>query len=95
MFLQYKLVLSNEQKLKSQHTLHEKCLYSEFSDPYFLYFDRIQRMQSISQYSFRMRENMDQKNYEYRHFSRSDTKHNGHKNARTNGSFETLLGRFS
>ena len=30
MFLQYKRVLSNEQKLKSQHTLHEKCLYLEF-----------------------------------------------------------------
>ena len=46
-------------------TLREKCPYSELF--WFVFF----RIQSISQYSVRMRENTDQNNSEYRHFLRS------------------------
>ena len=95
MLLQHKLVLISEQKHKSKYTLLEKCPYSEF---FWSVFSRISteygKMQTISRYSVQMRDT-DQKNTEYQHFSRSDTKYNDHKNARTNGSFEALLRRFS
>ena len=35
MLLQYKWVLSSEQRHKSKRTLREKCSYLEFSDPNF------------------------------------------------------------
>ena len=92
MLLQYKRVLSSEQK----HTLCEESPYSEFV---WSVFSRILteygEIRFISPHSVRMRENTDQKNSEYRHFSRSDTKHNNHKNVSKNGSFEALLRRFS
>ena len=53
-------------------TLREKCPYSEF---FWSIFSRIRteygEIQSISPYPVRMRENTDQKNSEYGHFSRS------------------------
>ena len=52
-------------------------------------------MGTISKYSVEMQENVDKTNSEYWHFSRGDTKHNNHKTARVNGSFEALLRRFS
>ena len=52
--------------------LHENCLYSEI---FWSVFSRIRteygKMQSISSYSLRMRENTDQKNSEQEHFSPS------------------------
>ena len=58
-----------------KNTLHEKCPYSEFSWPVL---SRIQteygRIWSISPYLVQMRENMDQKNSEYEHSSRSNNK---------------------
>ena len=55
-----------------EFSLREKCPYSEF---FWSTFSRLQteygEMRSISPYSVRMRENMDQKNSEYEHFSRS------------------------
>ena len=55
-----------------KHSLREKCLYSEI---FWSVISRIQteygEIQSISPYFFRMRENMDLKNCEYGHFSRS------------------------
>ena len=53
-------------------TLHEKCSYSEF---FWSAFSRIVteygEILRISLYSVQMRENTDQKNSEYGHFSRS------------------------
>ena len=53
-------------------TLRQKCLYSEF---FWSVLSRIwteyREIQSISRYSVQMRENTDQKNCEYGHFSRS------------------------
>ena len=53
-------------------TLREKCLYSEI---FWSVFSRIwseyREILRISPSSVRMRENMDQKNSEHRHFSRS------------------------
>ena len=68
-----------------------------FSDPYsdLIISTEYGEMGTVSQYSIRMRENMNQNNSEYQHFSRSDTKRYNHKNARTNGSLEALLSRFS
>ena len=55
------------------HTLREKCPYSEFS---WSVFSRIgaeyRKILRISPYSVQMQGNMDQKNSRYRHFSRSD-----------------------
>ena len=55
-------------------TLREKCPYSEF---FWSLFSRIRTeygdIWSISPYSIRMRENTDQRNSEYKHFSRSVT----------------------
>ena len=52
-------------------TLTEKCTYSEF---FWSVFSRIRteygEIKSIAPYSVRMRENIDQKNSEYGHFSR-------------------------
>ena len=48
--------MSFRRRVSTGHTLCEKCPYSEFFGPYSLW----------------MRENMDQKNSEYKHFSRSD-----------------------
>ena len=48
-------------------TEHCKCPYSGLSAPYFPVFG----LKSISPYSVRMRENADQNNFEYGHFSRS------------------------
>ena len=63
-----------------------------FSDPYFTRnSSEYGMMWTISPYSIRMQENKDQKSSEYRYLTRSDTKHNNHKNARTNG----LLRHFS
>ena len=80
MLLQCKRVLSTEQKQKSKYTLREKCPYAEF---FWSVFSRIlteyENLRTISLYS--VRENTDQKNSKYRHFSRSDMKHNNHKNA--------------
>ena len=56
-----------------EHSLCEKCLHLEF---FRSVFSRIRtecgEMRSISPYSVRMRENTDQKNSEYGHFSCSD-----------------------
>ena len=92
MLLQDKLALSSEQKPKPKHKLREKCPYS-YSDLIIL--TRNGEMTTISQYSVRMWENKNQKNSEYRQFSRSDTKRNNHKNAPTNGSSEAIHRRFS
>ena len=92
MLLQYKRVLSSEQK----HTLREKSPYSEFFWSVFsCILTEYGEMRFISLHPVRMRENTDQKTSEYRHFSRSDTKHNNHKNATKNRLFEALLRRFS
>ena len=52
--------------------LQEKCLYSEF---FWSVFSRIRteygKIRSISPYSVQIRENTDQKNSEYGHFSRN------------------------
>ena len=54
-----------------------------FSDPHFpTFWQNTERWEL--KYSVQMRENADQQNSEYRHFSRSDTQQNNHKNARTN-----------
>ena len=53
--------------LQDCNTLHKKCLYSE------LFWSTFSR---ISPYSVQMRENTDQNNSEYGHFSRSDTQTN-------------------
>ena len=59
--------------LWSQHSLHEKCSYSElFCSAFFRIWTEYGEVQSISLYSFRMRENADQNNSEYGHFLRSD-----------------------
>ena len=59
----------DESKLKSARTtLRKKCPYSELFCPYF---STLVYSRSISPYSIRMRENMDQNNSEYGHFSRS------------------------
>ena len=56
-----------------EYTLREKCPHSEF---FWSVFSRIRtvhgEIQSVSPYSVQMRENKDQKNSEYGHFSRSD-----------------------
>ena len=49
-------------------TLRKICPYSEFSGPYFLSFGL---NTGIYPYSVRMRENANQKNFKYGHFSRS------------------------
>ena len=49
------------------YTLREKCLYLEF------FWSVFYRIQTVSLYSFRMRENTDEKNSEYGHFVHSDT----------------------
>ena len=55
------------------HALREKCPYLEF---FWSLFSRIctdyEERRSISPYSVRLRENTDQKNSEYGHFSLSD-----------------------
>ena len=55
------------------HTLREKCLYWEF---FWSVFSRTRteygNILRISTYSARMRENTDQQDSEYGHFSRSD-----------------------
>ena len=60
-------------KKQQKHTLLEKCPYSEF---FLSVFSRLrpeyEEILCIFPYSVSMRENMDQKNSEYRHFSRSD-----------------------
>ena len=85
MLLQYKLVLGSEQKRKSKHILREKCRYSEFFwSAFSCILTEYGEMRTISKYSVQMRKNVDQKNSEYWHFSRSDTQQNNHKNARTN-----------
>ena len=58
--------LSKGNKITFVFALHEKCPYSEFFWPVFF---RI--WTEYSPYSVRMRENTDQKNSEYGHFSRS------------------------
>ena len=97
MLLQYKLVLSSEQKQKSKHKLRESVRIWSFSDlcPDLIIPAEYGKMKTMSQYSVRMWEYMDQKNSEYRHFSRSGIKRNDNKNARANGSFEAVLRRFS
>ena len=56
------------------HTLREKCTYSEF---FWSVLSHIRteygEIRSISLYSVRMRENKDQKNFEYEHFTCSDS----------------------
>ena len=55
-------------------TLREKCPYSEFFWSIFSHiWTEYGEILRISPYSVRMRENTDQKNSEYGHFSRSDT----------------------
>ena len=55
-------------------SLHKKCLYLEFFWSVFsLNRSEYGEIQSISPYSVRMRENTEQKNYKYRHFSCSDS----------------------
>ena len=67
---------------KTNEPLCEKCPYSEF---FWSVFSRIWteygEILHISPYSVRMRENMNLKNSEYRHFSRSEhyTKNVFHK----------------
>ena len=62
---------------KFRHTLREKCPYSEF---FWSVFSRIRteygKTRSISPCSVRMRENTDQKNSEYGHFSRNESQYN-------------------
>ena len=51
-------------KMKDSQALRKKCPYSE------LFCSAFSRIQSISPYSVRMRENTDKNNSEYGHFSR-------------------------
>ena len=64
------------QEKESTETLREKCPCLEFFwsvfSPIRTEYGEILR---ISQYSVGMRENTDQKNFEYGHFSRSDKYH--------------------
>ena len=54
----------------NNHCVKSVCIPS-FSGPYFLYLDWIRRF-TKSPYSLRKRENTDQKNFEYGHFSRRE-----------------------
>ena len=56
-----------------KETLREKCPYSEFfSSVFSRIWAEYGEIRSISPYSVQMRENMDQKNSEYGHFSLSE-----------------------
>ena len=59
--------------VEENYTLHEKCTYSEL---FWSTFSRIRTESGeilyISPHSVRMRENVDQNNSKYGHFSRSD-----------------------
>ena len=60
-------------KTDLQHKLRERCPYSEFFWSVFSYIrTEFGKIRSISPYSIQMLENTNQKNSEYRHFSRSD-----------------------
>ena len=60
-------------KLYKTQTLLEKCPYSElFWSVFFRIWTEYGETRSVSSYSFQMRENTDQNNYEYWHFSRSE-----------------------
>ena len=69
----FKLSWSRQIKSFQSHALCEKCRYSEL---FWSVFSRIQieygEILRISAYSVQMRENRDQNNSKYRHFSRSD-----------------------
>ena len=54
---------------KRIHPLRKKCPHSEL---FWSAFSRIRTKYDRIQYSVRMRENMDQNNFEYGHFSRND-----------------------
>ena len=57
---------------KKSYSLRKKCPYSEFFWSVFFWIGtEYGKVRSISSYSVRMRENTDQKNSEYKHFSRS------------------------
>ena len=66
--------LLHQPRALSTHCVKSARIWS-FSGPYFPHSDWIRRDTHISPYSVRMRENTDQKNSEYRHFSRSDGNH--------------------
>ena len=57
----------------STNALRKKCPYSElFWSTFSHIWTEYGEIRSISPYSVQMRENADQNNYEYGHFSRSD-----------------------
>ena len=67
---------SEQSRLNSLDTfpLREKCPYSDFFESVFSHIRKKHgELWSISPYSVQMRENTDQKNSEYGHFSRSNS----------------------
>ena len=61
-------------RISFSHTLHKKCLYSELIwSVYSLIRTEYGELLHISPHSVRMRENTDQNNSEYGHFSRRDS----------------------
>ena len=70
----FKVYFLEQGLIIKEHSLRKKCSYSEL---FWSAFSRIQteyaEIRSISPYSVQMRENADQNNSEYGHFSRCDS----------------------
>ena len=94
----FKLIFFNNSFLryKSKYPLRKTYSYSEF---FWSVFSRIQieyrETQSISPYSARMRENMDQENFEHRHFLRSAVSYRFQKKKKKNQNLHLKIGKTS